>query len=696
MAQNSSDSRWQIDGKFFRYGNARIHPRMVTYGPFPGGWPNCFRKDFKHIAETGFDAIRTFELPGHRMLESAQEAGLKVFAGLAWQQHSDFISHGGRLTAAKIELADWLTRHGDHPAVAGVYVGNEVPLDLVRWMGPDRVRVALEELIALGKQIIPELLYAYANFPSTEYLEPGNADFSAFNLYLEKEEKLESYIRRLHHVAGDRPLVISEFGLDTQRNPVERQAQLLCSAANLTRAQAVAGFTVFAWSDRWLSGGIEVEDWDFGITDRNGNDKPAVAALRGLDRVPTTQSNPKTHALTVIVCTRNGRNRIGGCLQALEQCDFQHGIETMVIDDGSTDGTADYVAAQFPDVELVRVQAFGLSAARNTGAQLAKSDILAYTDDDCEPDRDWLHRVYDFLQEHPDYAAVGGPNLPQIPKHHREAVVCAAPGAPSHVMLDDMTAEHLPGCNLVVRKSALIEAGGFDARFHTAGDDVDFCWRLQDAGWKLGFDPGAFVWHWRRPSIRTYLRQQIGYGKAERMLIAKHSQRFNQQGSALWKGCIYSGAPVRVTREAVIYHGTVEKGTYHPSLGTVQTQRNLYSDFDDWKGRFGLMLCRWLAPAVRGWYRNGSLRAFLPTLPSIPQSALHNKTEQWSISGTDRDQLIGTLLEAGWKACDSHDLWDLEKDGKRVIVATETGYKGAKRSLVRVDGIDSSVRSLLG
>ena len=207
---------------------------------------------------------------------------------------------------------------------------------------------------------------------------------------------------------------------------------------------------------------------------------------------------------------------------------------------------------------------------------------------------------------------------------------------------------------------------------------------------KLGFDPGAFVWHWRRPSIRTYLRQQIGYGKAERELIKRHPQRFNKQGSALWKGCIYSGAPVRLTRHAVIYHGTVEKGAYHPSLGITQTQRELHAPFDDWKGCFGLMLARWLAPAVRGWHRNGSLRHLLPSLPPIPHSVLPTKDEQWVIEDVERDKVIGTLLESGWRACSSHDHWDLEKDGARVLIATEKGPKGVKRSIVRADG-DSSI-----
>lgn len=700
MAQVSSDSpdtRWQIDGKFFRRGESRIQPRMVTYGPFPGGWPSCFREDFKRISAAGFEAIRLYSMPPRRMLVSARDSGIKVFAGLAWEQNSDFLSGGARLAAAKIELAEWLTEHADEPALAGVYVGNEIPADLVRWMGPARVQSALEDLIALGRQVAPHLLFAYANFPSTEYLEPGNADFSAFNVYLENESDFERYLLRLQHVAGDRPLVISEFGLDSQRHGTQRQAELIGHAIDIAERGAAAGFTVFAWSDRWLSGGIEVEDWAFGLTDRDGRDKPALGIISHAHG-STADADPPSPGpvVSAIVCTRNGRERIGSCLRALRASRIRHRFELIVVDDGSNDATAQFVRENFPEVTLIRTEHGGLSAARNAGAQRAKAEILAYTDDDCEPDRDWLQRVYDLLEAHPDYAAVGGPNLPQQPKHWREAVICAAPGAPSHVMLDDVTAEHLPGCNLVVRKSALEQLGGFDPRFHTAGDDVDFCWRLQDAGMQLGFDPGAFVWHWRRPTLRGYLRQQIGYGKAERMLIKKHPQRFSKGGAALWEGFIYNGAPVRMTRNAVIYHGTAEKSAYHPMLSGVQVQRDLDGRFENWKSRVALMLISWLAPALRGWQRTRRLRSWLPQIPTLPQPYTHSNRQQWAIDGVHRNELIGALLQAGWTSCASSNGWDLEKQGTRVIFATELGEEGAKVSLVGVDGDASAVRIALG
>src|SRR3989449_803781 len=94
-------------------------------------------------------------------------------------------------------------------------------------------------------------------------------------------------------------------------------------------------------------------------------------------------------------------------------------------------------------------------------------------------------------------------------------------------------------------RTAFLEAvGGFDPRFRTAGDDVDVCWRLQDRGWTLGFHPAAVVWHHRRNSVRTYWRQQIGYGRAEAMLERKWPEKYNDVGHVRWTGRMYgSGLP---------------------------------------------------------------------------------------------------------------------------------------------------------
>ena len=655
----------------------------VTYGPFPGGWPESYGPDFQRMRAAGFNAIRLFEMPTRRLLDSAREHGLVVFGGLMWGQNADFFARPALLSAARVSLVETLRETKDHPALAGVYVANEIPSDLVRWMGPLRVREAIEDLICLGRLTAPHLLFAYANYPSTEYLEPENADFSAFNVYLEDAADFRKYLRRLQHIAGDRPLVISEFGLDSRRNGTARQAEVLAWARRISHEEETAGLTLYAWSDRWWNNDAEVLDWDFGLIDRDGNPKPALLSIY---HQPSTINS--LH-FSVIVCTRNGRERIGACLDAVGRMEGG-GFETIVVDDGSDDGTAEYVAENFPSVRLLKLDPCGLSAARNGGAEVSNGEILAFTDDDCEPDREWLVRLRRVFADD-RYATAGGPNLPPLPRSWSEAVVCAAPGAPSHVMLDDEEAEHLPGCNIAVRRAAFDAIGGFDPQFHTAGDDVDFCWRLRTAGFRLGFAPGAFVWHWRRPSIRAFLKQQLGYGKAERSLIAKHPEKFSKHGGTIWQGFVYGGGPVRVMADSVIYHGPMGTAGYQSITNRMLPLRGLDATFDGMLPRLLLRLVIFLVPRLRAWERN---RTLLSCFNRRRYAETETPDHEFTIPGKSRDEILRLLLADAWRPAGPTAAWDAEKYGARILLATEHGARGVKNTLVRVWGPEYLLRSV--
>ena len=679
-----------VDGKFFQAGGRRFDVRAVTYGPFPGGWPADFTADFEKISATGFNTLRLYEMPDRRSLDAALSRGLRVFGGLRWPHAVDFLRDGGILETAAVSLAESLRGVEGHPALAGVFVTNEIPADLVRWMGPVRVRRAIEELIATGRDIRPDALWCYGNYPSTEYLEPENADFTAFNIYLEDEPSFRDYLRRLHHIAGDRPLMISEFGLDSRRNGTARQAEVLAWAIRAARDHDVAAMTVYAWSDRWWNAGMEVLDWDFGLIDRDGREKPALAAVRAAFSDP----RPPTPGLrfTVIVCTRNGAERIAACLAALEnQSAPAH--EIIVVSDGSTDGTENIVIGRFPTIRLICLEPAGLSAARNAGAQAANGDILAFTDDDCEADPDWLAKLATAFSA--GWDACGGPNLPPPPRDDAEAIVAAAPGAPSHVMLDDTEAEHLPGCNLAVRRAAYFAIGGFDPVFTTAGDDVDFCWRLRDHGYRLGFAPGAFVWHHRRPSLRGYLKQQIGYGKAEALLITKHPRRFTPAGDAKWEGFIYAGGPVRAVEGSTIYHGPMGRAGYQAVVDRMQPLRPLDPRFQTLSARARLAFLGWLQPRLRGWFRCGRWWSTGPPAAGSPLPPPDAEFSLWSEAGKTRDDFLDRLLAAGWQAGGPSDPWDLERNGTRLLLATERGDGIGKRTLIRVWGSPDGVEELL-
>jgi O-antigen biosynthesis protein len=223
---------------------------------------------------------------------------------------------------------------------------------------------------------------------------------------------------------------------------------------------------------------------------------------------------------------------------------------------------------------VIRTGNRGLSNARNTGWQAAAGDIVAYIDDDAYPDSHWLHYLAaSFLTtQNASQAAVGGPNIAPPSDGPIAECVAHSPGGPTHVLISDREAEHIPGCNMAFRKSCLQAIGGFDPQFRVAGDDVDVCWRMQQRGWTLGFSPAAVVWHHRRNSVRAYLRQQKGYGKAEALLERKWPEKYNAVGHLKWAGRVY-GIPYVRWRTGRIYHGiwglAPFQSLYQPAPGMI-------------------------------------------------------------------------------------------------------------------------------
>ena len=441
---------------------------------------------------------------------------------------------------------------------------------IVRWYGAKRIETWIERLCETVRAVDSQALVTYVNYPSTEYLRLPFLDFSCFNVYLEEEANLKRYLARLQNLSGDHPLVLAEVGLDSQRNGVEAQATTLEWQIQASLAGGAAGLFVFSWTDEWHRGGFDIEDWDFGLTTRSRDPKPALSTVSmAFERGPFP---PETlwPRITVVVCTYNGGQTLADCLDGLSQLDYPD-YEVIVVDDGSTDSSS-LIASEF-DVQVISTPNQGLSAARNTGMHAATGEIVAYTDDDARPTQDWLRFLaWGFMTT--EHAGIGGPNIAPPGDGPIAACVANAPGGPIHVLLTDEIAEHIPGCNMAFRRERLIEVGGFDPRFRAAGDDVDLCWRIQDRGWTIGFNPAATVWHHRRNSVRAYWKQQVGYGKAEALLEAKWPSRYNAIGHVAWKGQLYGNGWTKTlgSRMGAVYQGTWGQAAFQ-SLYHRQTPR---------------------------------------------------------------------------------------------------------------------------
>lgn len=564
-------NRVRRDGKFFRLGSDKFFVKGVTYGPFAPNRdglgfpePEQTRKDMRQIRELGANCLRIYHLPPAWFMDMAQEEGVKIFLDVAWPKNLTFIGNDELTDQAHEAVAQAARTCGNHPATFAISVVNEIPPDIVRYVGASAIEDFIDDLVDTAKAEAPNCLVTFANFPTTEYLQPRKTDFVCFNVYLHDPTVFRNYLSRLQSSAGDKPLMLGEYGIDTMREyDAEKQSQILTEHVRAVFDEGLVGTFIFSFTDDWYTHGYQIDNWAFGITRRDRSPKAAFAALKDIfARVPQVADpeQVKLPMCSVIICSYNGGSTVESCLRSMEKLRYPS-YEVVFVDDGSTDGTQE-ILKKFPWVRNIRQKNMGLSHARNVGLGAARGEIVVYTDSDCEADEDWLYYLALNLVRS-KHAGMGGPNL--IPDEGSWVADCVglSPGGPTHVMIDDRTAEHVPGCNMAYYTWAAKLINGFDPQFRKAGDDVDFIWRLQHLGYSIGYAPSAQVWHYRRNTIKAYLKQQRGYGEAEALLKYKHPDHFNTLGASHWRGRIYGGDEigVRFGRD-VIYHGLFGTGLF--------------------------------------------------------------------------------------------------------------------------------------
>jgi len=251
---------------------------------------------------------------------------------------------------------------------------------------------------------------------------------------------------------------------------------------------------------------------------------------------------------SVVVPTRDRRERLARLLQALGRQNLEpERFEVVAVDDGSADGTAEFLLEwqrQSPERrKLKRWPGRGPASARNAGILEARGRIIAFTDDDCEPEPGWLAALVQALEQNPAWVGVGGETLPPadpglISRYINTQCVMRTPEIKNGEVL------HLQTNNAALLRSPLLEARGFDESFpHAGGEDWDLSRRLRASGQRLGYAAEARVVHHHRHTLAGFIRTYYHYGQGE-VTMLRHESKLRQILRSFWRLRLFFTAPL--------------------------------------------------------------------------------------------------------------------------------------------------------
>ncbi len=227
---------------------------------------------------------------------------------------------------------------------------------------------------------------------------------------------------------------------------------------------------------------------------------------------------------SIIVPAYQAEETIGPCVRALhEQTVPRDRYEIIVVDDGSTDRTAD-VAREAGADRVLTIPHGGPSAARNAGVEAAQGEIVLFTDADCEPWPDWVERMTAPFADPKVMGAKG------VYRTRQRALIARLVQLEYEFRYERMA--RLPSIDFIdtyaaaYRRELFLRYGGFATDVPIPSvEDIDFSFRLARAGHRLVFVPDARVWHTHPSTLAAYLRRKARYGFWRGWLYIWHPEK---------------------------------------------------------------------------------------------------------------------------------------------------------------------------
>lgn len=219
--------------------------------------------------------------------------------------------------------------------------------------------------------------------------------------------------------------------------------------------------------------------------------------------------------VSVFICTYNRGNLIDGTLNAIINRQTKLPDEIVVVNGGGINdchATIEKWQRQFPALREIKTKNVNLATSRNVGLPQCIGDIIIQTDDDAEPFPDWIERLIEEHEKHPEAGVIGG------------NVIDASGDSLLFKIADATTFTHfngseyietrtVPGVNSSYKREVIQKVGEYDTTMFR-GEDVDYNWRCIKAGYKVLAFPDIKVFHHHRATWKGLYNQQYMYGRA--------------------------------------------------------------------------------------------------------------------------------------------------------------------------------------
>lgn len=275
-------------------------------------------------------------------------------------------------------------------------------------------------------------------------------------------------------------------------------------------------------------------------------EETAISLLGRIAKELEPSAFPEVCDVSVVICTRNRASSLKNCLYALSR-QISKPREIIVVDNGSSTRDSQKVSAEF-GVRYVREERVGLDIARNTGARAARSELVAYTDDDTLPDAYWVYRVWETFQQDESVAMTG---LILAGSLKTEAEIIFEKYWPFNRGFLSKTYDRNffsstlaggppvweigAGANMAFRKSVFDDVGFFDERLDVGAagcsGDSELWYRILANGLSIRYNPMAMVQHFHRDSVDGLKRQLYSYMKGFTVAMLIQYQRFGHRGN---------------------------------------------------------------------------------------------------------------------------------------------------------------------